>query len=142
MSLTSFCKILTSSRFVFVYNNCFSVTCECRQWRHFRNLNHVQSSIFHFELGISATETCEMMMKLSTEKTMSRTNVFEWYRRFRDGRECCEDDSRCGRRSSLNATLITTVKDVVSWDRRVMICDICDEMYIITAPCRTFSQRN
>jgi hypothetical protein len=82
------------------------------------------------------------MNKLSTGKAMSQTNVFEWYHRFRDGRECCEDDSRCGCRSSLNVTLITTVKDVVSWYRRVTICDIGDDTNIVPAPRSAFSQRN
>ena len=31
---------------------------------------------------------------------MNRASVFEWHKRFKEGRETMRDDERCGRRTS------------------------------------------
>ena len=45
---------------------------------------------FCFKLGKSAT-SC-----------MNRASVFEWHKRFKEGRESVRDDERCGRSKEVN----------------------------------------
>ncbi|GBN18544.1 hypothetical protein AVEN_162306-1 [Araneus ventricosus] len=46
---------------------------------------------FCFKLGKTATETHEMSMKVYGVEAVSKKCVFEWFKRFRDGKE---DDKR------------------------------------------------
>ena len=49
---------------------------------------------FYFKAGKCATETLQMVNAAYGDQALSRSNVFRWYGRFRDGRE---DDPRSGR---------------------------------------------
>ena len=35
---------------------------------------------------------------------MNRTSVFEWHKRFKEGRESMRDDERCGRSKEVRTT--------------------------------------
>ena len=37
---------------------------------------------------------------------MNRTSVFDWHKRFKEGRESLRDDDRCGRSKEVNTTQI------------------------------------
>jgi len=52
---------------------------------------------FCFKAGKSATETLQMVNAAYGNQAPSRSNVFRWYGRFRDGQEDVEDDPRSGR---------------------------------------------
>jgi len=52
---------------------------------------------FCFKAGKSATETLQMVNAAYGDQALSRSNLFRWYGRFRDGREDIEDDPRSGR---------------------------------------------
>jgi hypothetical protein len=49
-----------------------------------------------FTTGLSATETLLLIHKAYGNEALNRLNVFEWYSRFREGRELVEDDERVG----------------------------------------------
>jgi len=51
---------------------------------------------FCFKAGKSATETLQVVNASYGEQALSRSNVFRWYGRFRDGQEDTEDDPRSG----------------------------------------------
>jgi len=51
---------------------------------------------FCIKAGKSATETLQMVNAAYVDQALSRSNVFRWYGRFRDGREDIEDDPRIG----------------------------------------------
>ena len=52
---------------------------------------------FSFKLGKNATETYAMLQTAFEASCMNRASVFEWHKRFKEGRESVRDDDRCGR---------------------------------------------
>ena len=58
---------------------------------------------FSFELGKNdATETYEMLQAAFRPSCMNRASVFEWHKRFKEGRESVRDDERCWRSKEVN----------------------------------------
>ena len=57
-----------------------------------------------FKLGRNATETYWILQIAFGPSFMSRASVFEWYRRFKEGRESVRDDERCGRSKEINTS--------------------------------------
>ncbi|GFV10826.1 putative transposable element [Trichonephila clavipes] len=47
----------------------------------------------------SATKTFQILTKAYGDQTLSRTHVFQWYKRFSGGRVSVEDDKPAGRPS-------------------------------------------
>jgi len=43
------------------------------------------------------TEALKLLQEIYADNAMSRTHLFEWHRRFKEGREEVEDDHRSGR---------------------------------------------
>ena len=52
---------------------------------------------FCFKLGKNATETYGMLQTAFWPSCMNWASVFEWHKRFKEGRESVRDDERCGR---------------------------------------------
>ena len=58
---------------------------------------------FCFKLGKNdATETYRMHQTAFGAICMNRASVFEWHKRFKEGRESVRDDKRCGRSKEVN----------------------------------------
>ena len=58
---------------------------------------------FGFKLGKNATETTYGMLQTTFQHScMNRASVFEWHKRFNDGRESVRDDERGGRSKEVN----------------------------------------
>ena len=57
---------------------------------------------FCFKLGKSATETYGMLQTAFWSSSMNRVSVFEWYKRFKEGRDSVRDDKRCRRSKEVN----------------------------------------
>ena len=58
---------------------------------------------FCFKLGKNdATETYGMLQTAFRPSCMNRAWVFEWHKRFKEGRESVRDDERCGRSKEVN----------------------------------------
>jgi len=55
---------------------------------------------FCVKLGKSATETYDLLKKVYGDECLSRIQVFEWFKRFKEGRKEIEDDQRPGRPST------------------------------------------
>ena len=55
---------------------------------------------FCFSLGKTATEADEMLQKTFKEEALSRTQVFEWFARFKRGEMSVEDHPHSGRPST------------------------------------------
>lgn len=85
---------------------------------------------------IKCNKVCEMLQKAYGESAMKKTSVYEWYKRFQDGREDVEDDERSGRPST--STIDENVKKVekmVLNDRRITIREVADEVGISIGSC-------
>ena len=57
---------------------------------------------FSFKLGKNATETYGMLLTAFQPSCLNRASVFEWHKRFKEGRESVRDDERCGRSKEVN----------------------------------------
>ena len=57
---------------------------------------------FCFKLGKNATETYRMHQTAFQPSCMNRASVFEWHKRFKEGREPVRDDEMCGRSKEVN----------------------------------------
>ena len=57
---------------------------------------------FCFKLGKNATETHGMLQTAFRPSCMNRTSVFEWHKRFKEGRESVRDDERCDTSKEVN----------------------------------------
>ena len=57
---------------------------------------------FCFKLGKNATETYGMLQTAFRPSCMNQASVFEWHKRFEEGRESVRDDERCGRSKEVN----------------------------------------
>jgi hypothetical protein len=51
---------------------------------------------FCFKAGKTATETVEVVRAAYGDEALTRSNIFRWYRRLREGREDVQDDTRNG----------------------------------------------
>ena len=59
---------------------------------------------FCFKLGRNPTETYGMLQTDFRAYSMNRASVFEWHKRFKEGRESVRDDERCGRSKEVNTS--------------------------------------
>ena len=57
---------------------------------------------FCFKLGKNATETYGMLQTAFWPSCMNRAWVFEWHKRFKEGRESVRDDEKCGKIKEVN----------------------------------------
>ena len=77
-----------------------------------------------------------MLTKAYGESAISKTRVYEWYKRFQNGREGVEDDERPGRPStSITDENVEKVKEMVINDRRITIREVADDVGISIGSC-------
>ena len=50
-----------------------------------------------FKLGKNATETYGMRQTAFEASCMNQASVFEWHKRFKEGKESVRDGERCGK---------------------------------------------
>ena len=73
---------------------------------------------FCFKLGKTATETYGMLQTAYGPSCMNRSSVFQWHKRFKEGRESLRDDERCGRsREDRTSEMIGQINDFMNRDR-------------------------
>ena len=86
---------------------------------------------FLVRLGKAPLDALGMLQEVYGDETMSHSRVFEWHKRFKEGREDVEDDSRSGRPStSRTADNVERVKQMVRGDYRLTVRMIADELEI------------
>jgi hypothetical protein len=104
--------------------NCFGEVSfsSCRRFQ-----NGTKSSVyFCVKLKKTATETFEMLTSAYSEECLSRTSLFGWDKRFKDGREPLQDDERKGRPSTCRTEESTEViQKCLAEDRTLSVRMLC-----------------
>ena len=57
---------------------------------------------FCFKLGKNVRKAYGMHQTTFGASCMNRASVFEWHKRFKEGRQSVRDDKRCGRSKEVN----------------------------------------
>ncbi|VVC39540.1 Hypothetical protein CINCED_3A020937 [Cinara cedri] len=86
---------------------------------------------FLVKLKKSPTECLKMLSEVYGKDTMSRTRVFEWHKKFKDGREGVKDDEHPGRPcTSKSDENVDKIDKIVRNDRRLSIRMVADMINI------------
>jgi len=92
---------------------------------------------FCFLLGKSAVEAVLMLQEAFKEEALSKTQVYEWYSRFKGGEILCEDQPRSGRPSSSRCDEnLENVRNAISADRRRIIDEISEVTGLSWSSCQ------
>ena len=88
------------------------IQCGCED-----NLEKRYAIKFFFKLGKNATETYGMLQTAFGASYINRASVFEWHKRFKEGRESVRDDVRRGRGKEVNTPEMLRVRArLLCWD--------------------------
>ena len=88
-------------------------------WGHFRRT--ICNNIL-FLTWKNATETHGMLQTAFGGSCMNQASVFEWHKRFKEGRQSVRDDERCGRSKEVSTPeLIVQIKNFMDKDCHVSI---------------------
>ena len=78
-------------------------------------------------LGKSAAKTLLMLQEIFKEAVLSKTQVYEWYSRVKEGEMSCEDQPRSGRPSTCrNDENFEKVRNPINADHRRTIDEISE----------------
>ena len=80
--------------------------------------------------GISVNKTIEMLCNVYGDAAMKTTAVYDWYRRFQNGRKDTRstDDARTGRSKSITSSHVAQIKTLLDKDRRITIRELQDRV--------------
>src|SRR5277367_5911722 len=88
--------------------------------RHRKKMEQRANIKFCFKLGKTFTETLQDMQKVYGNDCLSRTQIYTWYKRFKDGREDINDDSKSGRpKTATTDELVEKVREILAIDSNV-----------------------
>ncbi|XP_066105976.1 protein GVQW3 [Saccopteryx bilineata] len=98
---------------------------------------------FCVKLNRSASETHRLLKEAYGNEVMSRARVFDWYKRFKEGREDVRDDARSGRpvthRTDEN---IQKVKDLVCSNRQLTVRMMAEQLNLDKETVRLILKEN
>lgn len=94
-----------------------------------RNLEQRINIKFCVKIGKSASETLSLLKMAYGEHAVKKSSVFEWHRRFREGRENVHDDARSGQpKTQRTVANVERVRTLVRSDRRLSVRLIAEEL--------------
>jgi hypothetical protein len=92
---------------------------------------------FCFKLNKTAAETHRRLKEAFGEQALSQARTFEWFKCFKDGRECVEDRKHSGRPSTCTTPeMIAKVREIILQDRRQTIHNVCNRVGLSYASCQ------
>ena len=84
---------------------------------------------FCIKLAKKFAETYELINKVYGDDCMSRTQVYTWFTRFKNGRDDLNDDPRPGRPEASNrAELVETVREIIAIDANFTVRMLSEEL--------------
>ena len=95
-------QIQQELEYTLLKTDCYSWWISKMQSGHEDTLEERYAIKFYFKLGKNATETYGMLQSTFGISWMNRASVFEWHKRFKEGKESVRDDERCGRSKEVN----------------------------------------
>jgi len=79
--------------------------------------------------GTDFTETFQLLNQAYGEECISRTQCYEWFKRFKEGRMSVGEDSRPGQPStSTNDDHVERVRAVTRGNRRLTVREVADQV--------------
>jgi len=94
-----------------------------------KNLEQRINIKFYVNIGKSASEMLALLTVAYGEYTMKKSSVFEWHRRFKEGREDVQDDPRSGQpKTQRTDANVKRVWNLVRSDRRWGVTVIGEEL--------------
>jgi len=91
---------------------------------------------FCFKIGKPATENYQLLQQAYGEDAMGRTQVFDWFRRFKENRTSVGSDPRSGRPpTSRNEEMIAKVRTIFRNNRRMTVREIANDCRISVGSC-------
>ena len=91
---------------------------------------------FCANLGKSATETLEMIQQVFGDQSLNRTQVFQWYARFKAGRTSVDDEHTGRLTSSTTPETVAQIQEIIRQDRHRTIRDIAEEVHVGYGTCQ------
>ena len=88
------------------------------------------------KIGKSASETLALLTVVYDEYVMKKSSVFDWHRRFKEGREDVQDDPRSAQPKTQRTDVnVDRVRTLVRSDRRLGVKVIAEEMNMNREQC-------
>ena len=84
---------------------------------------------FCFKLNKNAAETHRMLKEVFGDQALSQARTFEWFKRFKDGRESMEDRKHSGRPSTC------TTPEIIMKAREIILEHRLSMMFVIALEC-------
>lgn len=92
---------------------------------------------FCVKLGQTFTETFQLLKQAYGDDALSRTQCYEWFLRFKSGRQSIEDDPRPGRPStSTDEFHVRKINDLVCANSRLTVREIAEDVGISVGSCQ------
>lgn len=100
-----------------------------------------------FNLGKTPREIHEMLQTVCRDEDLSRSSVFDWFKRFKDGIQNLQDDPKCGHPSDYqNADTKANVLEMLirgrRWALRIMADDLNINKDAVARPRTAFAAVN
>ena len=84
---------------------------------------------FCVKIGKSASETLALLTVAYGEYDVKKSSVFEWHRRFKEGREYVQDDPRSGQlKTQRTDANVDRIRTLVRSDRRLGVRVIAEQL--------------
>jgi len=94
-----------------------------------KNLEQRTNIKFCVKIGKGASETLPLLTVAYGELSMKKSSVFEWHRRFKEGREDVQDDARSGQpKTQRKDANVDRVRTLLCSDRRLGVRVIAEEL--------------
>jgi len=82
---------------------------------------------FCFKIRKAAMEMYQLLQQAYGEDAMGRTQVFDWFRLFKEDRTSVESDPCSGRPSTSRNEMIAKVRTIIHNNRRLTVQEIADD---------------